>query len=310
MKLFVWAYSESDRLAGELSNAGHSLATASGGEMLLLEIGVARPGVLARRKLVLRASSSMINSPEMTAEAIFRAAKRLGPSVILVGASRQGREVAARLAAKLGRGCLSEVFNLSISNQMLTGERNAYAGRVLATTGASMPCIATVMAGAYPQATGLQGSLEEFDVGEISPKVKVVQTVKKGAGKIDLKSAKLIVSAGRGVKKKEDLSIIEELARSLGGAIGCSRPLSSDLGWLPEEHHIGLTGASVRPDLYLAIGISGQLQHIAGIKDSRIIAAINSDRDAPIFQAADYGVVGDLYQVVPAIQRLVAARKS
>jgi electron transfer flavoprotein alpha subunit len=89
--------------------------------------------------------------------------------------------------------------------------------------------------------------------------------------------------------------------------MGCSRPLSSDLGWLPEEYHIGLTGVNVKPDLYLAVGISGQLQHVAGIKDSRIIAAINTDKEAPIFQAADYGIVGDLYQVVPAIQKLLAS---
>ena len=110
------------------------------------------------------------------------------------------------------------------------------------------------------------------------------------------------------MKKKEDVAMFESLAESLGAAIGCSRPISSDLGWLPEECHIGLTGVSVKPDLYLAIGISGQLQHVAGIKDSRIIAAINSDKDAPIFQASDYGVVGDLYQLVPALQKLLSSR--
>lgn len=304
----VWAYSESEHAANEVLSAANDVANALHGRALTIELGQSRAGVSsAGGKLVLK-SAAMGNSPEVAAEAIFRAAKLSGPSVILVAATRLGREVAARLAVKLGWGCLGEVFGLAASDHTLTGERNVYAGKLIALIGAPMPCIATVKVGSYPEFRGAAGQKEEMNVGEIAPKVRHLQTMKKQSDAVDLKSAKVIVSVGRGVKRKEDLAMFDELSKQLGGALGCSRPLSSDLGWLSEEHHIGLTGVTVHPELYLAIGISGQLQHTAGIKDSKIIAAINSDRDAPIFQASDYGIVGDMYQLVPALQRALKAR--
>ncbi|MGH9919233.1 MAG: electron transfer flavoprotein subunit alpha/FixB family protein, partial [Nitrososphaerales archaeon] len=138
-------------------------------------------------------------------------------------------------------------------------------------------------------------------VGE--PKVAITQTRQGQQGAVGIRSALKIVSAGRGFARKEDLVIAQDLASALGASLGCSRPLSSDLGWMSEETHIGLTGAYVHPQLYVAIGISGQLQHVAGIKDSKVIVAINKDAHAPIFQVADYGIVGDLYEVVPALTK-------
>lgn len=310
MSLLVWAYSESEEVANELSTAANQIANASGGQHFVLEVGEQRSGVKASNKLVLKTRSQPPYVPEVVAELVYRAAEKLKPSVIMVGSTRQGRELAGRLAARMGAGSMSDAFGLSVSGQMLTGSRNAYAGRVLAQVSAPFPCVATVKLGAYPPSASPSDQVQELDAGDVSTRVRVLRSTKKESGRVDLRKAKSVVSVGRGLKRKEDVPLVEGLARSLDAAIGCSRPLSSDLGWLPEECHIGLTGLSVSPELYLAVGISGQLQHVAGIKDSRVIAAINSDRDAPIFQASDYGVVGDLYQVVPAIMKLLPARKT
>jgi electron transfer flavoprotein alpha subunit len=120
-----------------------------------------------------------------------------------------------------------------------------------------------------------------------------------------------VVCVGRGVAKQEDLALVKELAKVLGGEVACSRPIAEEMHWLPEEVYLGISGKKVKPDLYVGIGVSGQIQHVTGIRDSKVIFAINRDENAPIFEAADYGIVGDLYQVVPKlIQELTSALKS
>jgi len=304
----IWAYSESESVANEVAFAANEIANTTNGVATVIEVDQQRDGVSSTgRKLVLKASGPIAGVPELVAEAMFRAAKSAPPSLVLIGATRKGRETASRLAVKTRTGCISEAFGLSLAGEELRGSRNVYAGKFLAAVGCGLPCVVSLKTGILPQLGPHQGSVEELQVGELKPNVKLLSRTAKAAATVDLKGAKVIVSAGRGVKKKEDLTIIDELAHALGGVLGCSRPLSSDLGWLPEEHHIGLTGLAVHPDLYLAVGISGQLQHIAGIKDSKVIAAINTDKEAPIFQAADYGVVGDLYQVVPALKSILSS---
>ncbi len=302
MSAKIWSFSESLPAANEAAAAAGGLAGAAGGSFTVvgLEEGA---GLAGDDKLILKSSVPLRASPEAAAEALARAARESRPDVVLMGSTRNGKEIAARLAAKMGWPCVSDVFGVNLEGSTLRGKRNVFAGKLLAEVVAPFPCVATLKVGAYPglQASSATGAVK--DVGEIATKTRIVERQEKKKGTVDLKNAKLIVSAGRGVKKKEDLALVNELATELGGAVGCSRPLSSDMGWLPEEHHIGLTGISVHPDLYFAVGISGQLQHVAGIKDSKVIAAVNIDKSAPIFEASDYGVVGDLYAVLPAIMK-------
>jgi electron transfer flavoprotein alpha subunit len=303
----VWAFSESPPAANEAAAAASGLAGSSGGTFVVVGLDVGT-GLAGEEKLILKSTKPLAPSPEAAAEALARAAKEGVPDLVLIGSTRNGKEIASRLAVKLGWPCVSDVFGLSLADRSLHGKRNVFAGKLLAEVAVSFPCVATLKVGSYPGLPPSSAAGTTKDVGDIATKTRVVDRQEKKRGTVDLKGAKLIVSAGRGVKKKEDLALIGDLASELGGAVGCSRPLSSDMGWLPEEHHIGLTGVSVHPDLYLAVGISGQLQHVAGIKDSKVIAAVNNDKSAPIFEASDYGVVGDLYAVVPALLKELKAR--
>jgi electron transfer flavoprotein alpha subunit len=308
MSIRVWAFSESAPVANEVAATAAAMASAAGGSMTVVGLDGSGPGLAGEDKIVLKGKAPLADSPEAAAEALAQAAKESSPDVILVGSTRNGKEIASRLAVKLDRPCVSEVFGLSLSEGGLRGKRNLFAGKLMAEVALPLPCIAALKVGVY---TGLPPSaarVAEREVGDMQSKVRVIEKREKQKGTVDLKGAKLIVSVGRGLKKKEDLGLINDFAAELGGAVGCSRPLSSDMGWLPEEHHIGLTGVSVHPDLYLAVGISGQLQHVAGVKDSKVIAAINSDKSAPIFEASDYGVVGDLYAVIPAIMKELRSR--
>ena len=300
----ILCFSENADLAGELATAGSVLASQTKGRAVDLEVDLDRETVSAETKILIKANERLSDNPELIAKALISLAGRLKPSVVLVGSSRIGRQVAARVAAQLRTGALGDVRKLAAEGGRLTGERSVYSGKFLTKVSSPLPCVATVPSGANEKRAGPSGGIEVVQL-DVSGTVRRVETRPKPKASVDLKTASIIVSAGRGFKKKEDLVLVEQLAAAMGGVVGSSRPLTSDLGWLGEEHHIGLTGFYVHPDLYLAVGISGQLQHVAGIKDSKVIAAINKDKQAPIFQVADYGIVGDLHQVIPALLKLL-----
>jgi electron transfer flavoprotein alpha subunit len=304
----ILSYSEDLGLSSELAAGGSKLSAAAGWTSSAVAIdGEERyPGGSV---LLLKSPTTIAGDVDRVAAALAAAGVAKGAKVFLLGATRFGRQVAGKLAVRLGAPVLSDARSLELSEGRLAGSRGVYAGRFNARVSSPLPCIAVVPAGAYQAATG-EPKLEELQVGDLPSRVRRVETRPKSRGSVDLRTAEVIVSAGRGFKKKEDLELAERLAVALGGVTGASRPLSSDLGWVGEERHIGLTGIYVRPKLYVAVGISGQLQHVAGIKDSKVIVAINKDKQAPIFQVADYGIVGDLYQVLPAILDALGPRPS
>jgi electron transfer flavoprotein alpha subunit len=242
-------------------------------------------------------------SVEAYKEAFLKAVEASDPGIILIGATKRGKELAARVAAALDTGCMTECFSLDVDEEgSLMGERLTYAGSTIATeVSRRSPHIATIPSRAFETPAPGEGVGEIVILDVVIPelRVKIVERRDKSKGDMDLEGAPIIVSAGRGVKAKEDLKILEELAEVLGAKVGCSRPISADLEWM--EEWIGISGRKVSPKLYLACGISGTIQHAAGIRNSQIIVSINEDANANIHEISDYSFVGDLYTVVPAL---------
>src|SRR5579875_3845814 len=205
-----------------------------------------------------------------------------------------------------------ELSSVTFDSNRLLIQRAAFGDRVTATAElAGESAIIAVRPHVYrPPEARFTPLVKSQEYQDIPLRIVVENVARKVASATDLTKAERIVSVGRGLKRKDDLALIQKLADELSAAIGCSRPLAADLGWLPEETHIGLTGVQVKPKLYLAIGISGQLQHLAGIKDSELIVAINTDKSAPIFQNCDYGIIGDLYQVIPEFINAITQLKN
>lgn len=238
-------------------------------------------------------------------------AKEGAPAVILMGASVQGKDVSARLSASLGVGMAQDCMAFSVEGGNLIANRPIYAGKAYAklTFQDSWPQMATarpnVMKMNVPDPSRPAEVVDAtFTLDEAGLKTKVVDIVKDTSGKVDLTEADKIVSGGRGMKGPENYKILEELADLIGATVGASRS-AVDAGWRPHKDQVGQTGKVVSPNLYIACGISGAIQHLAGMSTSKVIVAINKDPDAPIFQKADYGVVGDLFEVIPALTQEV-----
>ncbi|MQA89539.1 MAG: electron transfer flavoprotein subunit alpha/FixB family protein [Gemmatimonas sp.] len=227
-----------------------------------------------------------------------------GCKVAVFPASALGKDLAPRVAARLGLGYAGECTGLAVEADGLVATRPKYAGKLFAKVGfEKAPAIVSIRANVFtPQEKPAAGEVRSLSIdGESGGLDAVVREIRASAGeKLDVGEASIVVSGGRGLRDPENFKLIEELADALGGAVGASRAVV-DAGWRPHAEQVGQTGKTVSPQLYFAVGISGAIQHLAGMRTARYIVAINKDPDAPIFKVADYGIVGDLFEVVPRL---------
>ena len=246
--------------------------------------------------------------PAGYARAVAAAAAQVKPAAVLFPASTMGRDLAPRVAARLGAGLATECTALSVEGGRLVATRPVYAGKALQRVAfPQAPALASLRPKAFEAieragAAAVEPLAVDFD--ENAPRARVLRVSAAAGGKVDLTEAEVIVAGGRGLKGPEHFPVIEALAAALGAGVGASRPVV-DAGWRPHAEQVGQTGKTVSPRLYVAVGISGAIQHLAGMMSSRCIVAINKDPEAPIFKVADYGIVGDLFEVVPALTEAV-----
>ena len=256
---------------------------------------------------VLRDNSVSSFDPQQVTRLIANAAVHSGSKTIVLLHDVSGKAVAPRLSARLKAGFASGATALPEGNKVRV---NVFSGKAMASVELKTDTkIISILANSLkPQANGTPCRVESFD-GQVGSAGVIVKSIKKPDGAIPLPEAELVVSAGRGLKAPENWGIVEDLAQALGAATACSRPVA-DIGWRPHHEHVGQTGVAIRPNLYIAAGISGAIQHLAGVNGSKTIVVINTDAEAPFFKAADYGIVGDAFEVLPKLTEAVKKFKA
>ena len=259
---------------------------------------------------ILHATHERLNmvSSQAFASVLAQAAAQENADIVILAKSALGDAVAARLAAKLKAGLAANVVELPDLGGGFKVKRSIYTGKAFAITEmTSAKKILAIKKNVYiPQETGNVAPVETFapTLDDADFAVKVTGT-EKATGEVSLTEADIVVSGGRGLKGHENWKIVEDLAHALHAATGCSKPVS-DLGWRPHHEHVGQTGIKVSPNLYVAVGISGAIQHLAGVNSSKVIVVINKDPEAPFFKSADYGIVGDAFDVLPRLTKALA----
>lgn len=309
----------------ELLSVGRTLADKLGQQLVALVMGKEVQGVAqtciaygADQVLLVEGDEYATYNTDAVTYAVVTLIEKYHPSIVLYGATNNGRDLAPRVACRLETGLTADCTELDIDEEtgLLVSTRPTFGGNLMATILCPdhRPQMSTVRPGVFKKGTpdeGRTGEIVAEDV-HIDPaqiRVSLVERVKEVAEAVNLEEAEIIVSGGRGLKEEKGFDLIRELAGVLGATVGASRA-AVDAGWISHVHQVGQTGKTVAPKLYIAVGISGAIQHLAGMSGSDTVVAINKDPDAPIFDVADYAVVGDLYEVVPALIEAIRAKKA
>ena len=323
-------------IAYELIGKGKELAKDLGVEVTAVLVGSDVKGLADQLAEYGADKVIVVDDPELKeyrtepyTHAIASVIKEFKPEIFLIGATAIGRDLGPRVCARIHTGLTADCTKLDIGdfpmnpvpgretkhNQLLM-TRPAFGGNTIATIACPdfRPQMATVRPGVMqkaPKEAGKKAVVTEFNPGftKNNKYVDILEVVKAVSNTVDIMDAKILVSGGRGVGSKENFKILEDLAEALDGTVACSRAVT-DNGWLPVDRQVGQTGKTVRPQVYFAIGISGAIQHVAGMEESDIIVAINKDETAPIFDVADYGIVGDLNKIVPQLTEAIKAAKA
>jgi electron transfer flavoprotein alpha subunit len=317
-KILVFAEQRNGQLksyALEAISEGKRLAQAAGSDLAVCLIGSGIAGLSAQAaaygadKVLLADDGALAsNAPTAYAQLLADALDSSGAEVVVLSSSAMGRELAALLAAKAGASLLSDVVETQWDGDHLIVKRPVYAGKAfLKVAVRRTPVVVTLRPNVFAASEmGGAGAVENMaiNLGDGASTVSITDTSLKDSGRPELTEASIIVSGGRGMGGPENYNVIEALADSLGAAVGASRA-AVDAGWRPHADQVGQTGKTVSPNLYIACGISGAIQHLAGMSASKCIVAINTDPEAPIFKVADYGIVGDLFEVVPVLNKSV-----
>ncbi|MDE7014138.1 MAG: electron transfer flavoprotein subunit alpha/FixB family protein [Kineothrix sp.] len=334
--VFVFAQQVENKLSGialELIGKGKDLAKDLNTEVTAVLVGHEVKGLADELAAYGADKVILVDDPELKyyrtepyAHALASVIEKYKPEIFLVGATAIGRDLGPRVSARVHTGLTADCTQLDIGdfpmnpvpgkeqlhNQLLM-TRPAFGGNTIATIACPQfrPQMATVRPGVMQKAPKVEGAkavVEEFNPGFTPDNkyVEILEVVKSVVDTVDIMDAKILVSGGRGVGSPENFKILDDLAEVLGATVSCSRAVV-DAGWKPKDLQVGQTGKTVRPNVYFAIGISGAIQHLAGMEESDIIIAINKDDTAPIFDVADYGIVGDLNKVVPALTEKLKA---
>ncbi len=337
--VFVFAQQVDNKLNGialELVGKGKDLAKDLGTEVTAVLIGSDVMGLTKELAEYGADRIIVVDDPELKeyrtepyAHALAEVIKKYKPEIMLVGATAIGRDLGPRVSARIHTGLTADCTQLEIGdfpinpipgreqlhNQLLM-TRPAFGGNTIATIACPnfRPQMATVRPGVMQKAERVEGAqavIEEFNPGFVpnNKYVEILDIVKAVSDVEDIMDAKILVSGGRGVGSAENFKLLEDLAEALGGTVSCSRAVV-DAGWKSKDLQVGQTGKTVRPHVYFAIGISGAIQHLAGMEESDIIIAINKDETAPIFDVADYGIVGDLNKILPALTEKIKEAKA